>query len=208
MATGTVTPPEGFTLVDSLSPTPPEGFEIVSRPFTPEEEVFEDDFDYTELFLRIWQGGSEGIPAKDFVDDEIPMEDLEVYTLPSMSQVKKLVPIYLGTYIKWDKFEILNTIKSELGWKEDNTKTDESKFEHIDCKYIGVRDYIKFLKRKYGRNTQLASIRVRNGEITRDEALKEAEKDGKEPKNLNEFLKEMGLTKDEFLKIVAKHKKY
>ena len=69
-------------------------------------------------------------------------------------------------------------------------------------------DYTKFLKRGFSRYTQLASIKVREGKMTREDALKEVERDGKEPENLNEFLEIIGLSEEDYLKICMKHKKF
>lgn len=160
------------------------------------------DASFTEVFKSI---GQEGLPASEFIDDEIDLEKLSPYSLPPVELLNKTHPIFLGSYIKWDKDEILKIIKKELGWKEAMAGAVTS-FEHIDCSYSAVRDYIKFLKRGFSRFSQLASIKVREGKMTREEALKEAEKDGARPANLDEFLEKLNLSEDVFMDIIAQHK--
>ena len=70
----------------------------------------------------------------------------------------------------------------------------------------GVRDFIKFLKRGFGRTTHLASIDIRNGRMTREEGLELAKMyDGKRPKSLELFLKILNISEDEFYDIVSRH---
>ena len=62
-------------------------------------------------------------------------------------------------------------------------------YEKIECYLQGVRDYLKFLKRGYGRTAHLTSIDIRNGRLTRADALKMIEEyDGKRPPSLDLFL--------------------
>ena len=50
----------------------------------------------------------------------------------------------------------------------------------------GTRDYIKFLKRGFGRTSHLTSIDIRHGRKTREEAINLVkEYDGKKPKSLD-----------------------
>jgi len=175
------------------------------------EHVVEYDprFGFGDTYEKVYrESAQEGVPETEFIDDEIGIDNLKPYTLPLLELREKLSVIFLGDYIKWDKDEIIKILKKEVGWKEGEVKGASTTFEHIDCKFTGIRDYIKFLKRGYGRNAQLASIKIREGKITREEALKEAKRDGKEPINLNEFLETINLTKEEFIEIISKHKKY
>jgi hypothetical protein len=69
----------------------------------------------------------------------------------------------------------------------------------------GMRDYIKFLKRGYGRVTQMTALDVRNGRMTRAEAdALIGEYEGKKPPSLAVFLEYLDLTEQEFNDIVAK----
>ena len=69
----------------------------------------------------------------------------------------------------------------------------------------GVRDYIKYQKRGYGRVTQMTAIDIRNNLITKKEAdsyIKEYE--GKKPHSLEVFLEYLNMTEGEFNKIIEK----
>ena len=69
----------------------------------------------------------------------------------------------------------------------------------------GVRDYIKFLKRGFGRTSHLASIDIRNGRLDRDSGLEMVKKyDGRKPAALDRFLKMVNITEEQFMEIVEK----
>ena len=70
----------------------------------------------------------------------------------------------------------------------------------------GIRDYLRYIKRGYGRTTHLATIDIRNGRMARDEGLKLVDKyDGKRPESLPHFLEMLALSEDEFNRIAESH---
>ena len=70
----------------------------------------------------------------------------------------------------------------------------------------GVRDYIKFLKRGFGRTTHLVSIDIRNNRMNKKKAFELVKMyDGKRPKALDTFLEILNMHEDEFYEIVEKH---
>ena len=73
-------------------------------------------------------------------------------------------------------------------------------YENLDGKFVGVHDYLKFLKFGFGRATDHASIDVRNERIERDEAVELVLRyEGKVPRRyLDEFLEFVGMSEDEF----------
>lgn len=110
-----------------------------------------------------------------------------------------LKAIYLGNYELWDQREQVTIISRELGWKHHQTAGSYVDWDKVDCLYEAIRDWQKFLKRGFGRTTFQASKDIRDGLMTRDKALKLVEQlDGKKPKILSSFLKEIGMTEKEF----------
>ena len=70
----------------------------------------------------------------------------------------------------------------------------------------GVRDYIKYLKRGFGRTAHLTSIDIRENLISREQAESLTKMyDGKKPETLKLFLNLVGLNEKEFNEIVKKH---
>lgn len=165
----------------------------------------------SEIIEKVYKDNCQhGITEVEYLDNNLSQKDLQPYLLPDMNLIKNISIVHLADYIKWNKFEILEFIKKEFDWQEadPNDKNFNSKTEHIDCKYAIIKEHMKFLKRGYAVNTSTASEKIRLGEITRDQALKEINKDDLIPKNLDDFLRDMELTKEEFLTIMLTHKKY
>jgi N-acetyl sugar amidotransferase len=154
-----------------------------------------------------------GITAEDMLgmlDASVTMRDLEPFAYPDIKKLRAVGvnSVCLGSYIPWDVKTQVEIIKKELGWKEDVVEGVPGTYgyEKIECAMQGVRDYLKFLKRGYGRTAHLASIDIRNGRLGREEAARlVAEYDGKRPASLDVFLDYVGLTEEEFMKIALTH---
>ena len=159
-----------------------------------------------------------GINAEDmfemikerFPNDSINISDFKSYIFPSPRDLikYKIKSRFLGNYKAWDVKEQVEIIKKELGWKGDNVEgiPEEYNYEKIECMMQGVRDYIKFLKRGFGRTAHLTSIDIRNQRMDRSKALELCKMyDGKKPKSLDIFLKIIQISEDEFYDLVQKH---
>lgn len=157
-----------------------------------------------------------GISADDMFniinseDEPIDRRDLNAFTYPNTNDLKKLNyhSVCLGSYIPWDVRKNTDIIMSELGWKGSQVEGMPNgmwPYEKIECYMQGVRDYIKFIKRGYGRITQMTSLDIRNGRMTRDVAMKLInEYEGKKPRTLEIFLEYIGISEEEFNQIVLK----
>ncbi len=156
-----------------------------------------------------------GITAEDMSgmisgDFEFDPRDLKPFTYPALRDLKKLRyrSVCLGSYIPWDVKKNVALIQKELGWKGDQVEGmpwEEYPYEKIECHMQGVRDYIKYLKRGYGRVTQMTALDLRNGRITMEKARELIDKyEGRKPPSLQLFLEYIGVTEDEFNTIVAK----
>lgn len=163
------------------------------------EEVDEERFDkFVNLGLSADDMG--GIIKKDF---EFDFRDMKPFTYPDAADLRKLGvrSVCLGSYIPWNPREQSKIIEKELGWKPDQVEGMPSiyNYEKIECGVQGVRDYIKWLKRGYGRVTQMTALDRRNGLM--DGASAEqliAECEGKKPASLELFLEYIGITEGEF----------
>jgi N-acetyl sugar amidotransferase len=154
-----------------------------------------------------------GITADDMrgmigSDYKLDPRDLNPYTYPSMRDLKQLryKSVCLGSYIPWDTQAQSRLIMSELGWKGDEVEgmpPDLYSYEKIECAMQGVRDYIKYLKRGYGRVTQMTALDIRNGRLTKAEADRLIDAyEGHKPPSLELFLSYLEMTEDEFNKII------
>ena len=162
---------------------------------------------------RFEKAMSLGIPAEkmfELLGGKVKLFDLYPYIFPKIEALDELGcrSICLGNYIKWDIKAQVKLIKKELGWQGQQGEgwPYEYDYEKMECMYYGIRDYCKWLKRGYGRTNHLCSIDIRNGRMTREKALElEKKYDGKKPASLSWFLDQLGLTEEEFEKIMKKH---
>ena len=173
-----------------------------------DEIEYEDDTKFNKIRTL-------GITAEDMFnmlnsnEDPLDIRDLTPYTFPNVQELKdlKYCSLPLGSFIPWDYKKNSEIIKKELDWENDELEGVPSEInvhgEKIECFMQGTRDYIKFLKRGYGRVAQISAFDSRNGLITSQEALTRGAKyDGRRPQSLDIFLSYVGLTEDEFYSLI------
>jgi hypothetical protein len=157
-----------------------------------------------------------GISAEDMwgmintPENPVDRRELIPYTYPSLKELKSIdyASVCLGSFIPWDYTKNTEVIKRELGWKIDEVEGVPLEInghgEKIECFMQGTRDYIKYIKRGYGRVSQINSFHIRNERMTTEEARRINEDfDGRRPPSLEVFLEYMGLSEAEFNEIVA-----
>lgn len=170
------------------------------------EEVDETRFN-RYVNLGITAQDMRGMIEGDFAFDP---RDLLPYTYPPLRELKKIGyrSVCLGSFIPWDTRNQARLIMDELGWQGDEVEGMPPglyDYEKIECAMQGMRDYIKYLKRGYGRVTQMTALDIRNGRMAKAEADRlVAEFEGRKPHSLEVFLEYLDLTEDEFDEIVAK----
>jgi N-acetyl sugar amidotransferase len=173
------------------------------------DEIEEVDEEKYNRFSNI------GITAEDMAgmissDFELDPRDLKPFSYPPLRDLKKLGyrSVCLGSYIPWDVKKQVDIIQKELGWQGDQVEGmpwSDYPYEKIECHLQGVRDYIKYLKRGYGRVTQMTALDLRNGRITQDKARQLIDQyEGKKPPSLDLFLGYLDISEEEFNAIVAK----
>lgn len=159
-----------------------------------------------------------GINAEDMLgmldntisDYPVTARDLKPYTYPPAGELRKqkVRSICLGSYIPWDVKVQVDLIKKELDWQGDEVEgvPPEYDYEKIECFMQGVRDYLKWLKRGFGRTAHLASIDIRNGRMSREEGERLTDEfDGKRPPSLDIFLDYLGIDEDRLYDIIKPH---
>lgn len=155
-----------------------------------------------------------GLTADDMAailqdNDGFDERDLRPYSYPARAELEGLgyESITLGSFIPWDTRAQSALIKEELGWTGNQVEgmPDRYDFEKIECWMQGSRDYLKYLKRGYGRVTQMTALDRRNGSMTEDEAeALVADFEGSRPPSLDLLLEYTGLTEEEFNAVAEK----
>jgi len=188
-----------------------EGGQEYSSWYSFEEEEESDERRFN-LKVNLGMNAEDLSGMLDNTVSDYPVTDRDVwpYTFPPTRELRrqKVRSIFIGRYIKWDTKRQVKIIKEELGWQGDVVEgvPPQYDYEKIECYMQGVRDYIRYLKRGYGRTAHLTSIDVRHGRLTREEGEKLVEQyDGKRPASLELFLDFLGMSEEGFHEIIRPH---
>ena len=146
------------------------------------------------------------IKPQDMIKHGFELNDMQPYLYPSDEEINQvgITGIFLGSYIKWDIFKQLETVKT-IGFQENDEPIEGTfnKWENLDVYFTVFHDYFKFLKYGFGRATDHASIEIRHGRISREQGLKLVKQyEGKIPrKYLKKFLEFADMSMDDFIGI-------
>jgi len=178
---------------------------------------FDDESIDVEDEARFHEMRTLGVTADDMYNVfksrniEIDKRDLTPYTYPAIEELKQLnyFSCSLGSFIPWDYRANTKLIKEKLGWIPDTQEGVPQEINQegakMECWLQATRDYIKFLKRGYGRVTQCVNFEIRNGRMTTEEGQKLIDEyEGRKPYSLNVFLEYMGMSEQTFNEIVKK----
>ena len=155
-----------------------------------------------------------GINAEDmygFIKDGIvDKRDLAPFEYPKLRDLKKIgyKSLCYGNFVNWDPVKQTDLIKKELNWQEDEVEGMPKEFsmEKIECKVNGIRDWLKYIKRGFGRTAQSVAREIRLGKMTKEQGKILVDKrHALKPKSLEYFLKIMNINEKEFMDIVLQH---
>jgi len=153
-------------------------------------------------------GGLLGLRVSDMTESYGIREiDLIPYSYPTDEELLAVgvTGLFLGYYFPWDGFT--NYFLSQARGFNSFGKVIEGSvvdYENLDNHQTGIHDYFKFLKFGFGRATDLVSVSLRRGRITRKQGLELIKlHDGKYPwtylnKPLDQILKKIDVTFEEF----------
>ena len=119
-------------------------------------------------------GVMHGTTACDWVSDELTQQELTPYFGPTEDELeaKEVLAVFLGYYFKWDP-EITFKVASDHGFQAHaiGPKTGYYNYADIDDDFISVHHYLKWYKFGITRSFDNLSLEIRNGRISRDEAI-------------------------------------
>lgn len=159
-------------------------------------------------------GGLLGLRVSDLIGvDGIQQKDLIPYVYPTDESLASVgvTGLFLGHYIPWDGYA--NALLAQAyGFKTLQHTAEGSivNYENLDNHQHGIHDYFKFLKFGFARASDIASLHIRRGRITRHQGLELVKRhDGKFPasymdKPLEDILERIDMGVDEFVRICDK----
>ena len=140
---------------------------------------------------------------RKFANNLIPVT--QTILIKKTKSQKSILGIFLGYYEMWDSIRNYEISKNNgfLAYEPD-LEGCYFNFEKIDNYQHGIHDYFKYLKFGFARATDQLSYMIRRDKISREEAIKLAQKlEGKYPKSymgksLKEILLKIGITEKKF----------
>ena len=149
-----------------------------------------------------------GLKLKELEDDHnITKEDIQ-YHLPHTKEEFSSLNLevhYLGHYIQFHPQKNYYFAREKVGFIPNNQRTEGtfSRYNSLDDKLDGFHYWTGYIKFGLGRATFEASQEVRNGDLTRDEAVALVHKyDGELPKRyFQEVLDYLDLNEKQFIEI-------
>jgi imidazole glycerol phosphate synthase glutamine amidotransferase subunit len=153
-------------------------------------------------------GGLRGLRVEDAMRlTGLGRRDMLPYLYPEADELERggVKAIFLGQFLRWDARRQLEIVRKH-GFSVNESGPQEgtyTNYENLDCKYVGLHDYLMYCKYGFGRATAHACIDIRNGRLDRAEALRLVKQyDGRVPRRyLDEFLREMQADEAWFFKI-------
>lgn len=162
-------------------------------------------FSLTHAWLKKY-GVTNGTTAEDWIDDELSAADLQPYRWPSDEEqnASGVKAVFLGQYLPWDPLDTFRVAK-EHGFKEDDKpKTGLYKFADIDDAFlITIHHWMKWYKFGFTRLWDNLSLEIRNGRLTREEAIQIIrERGNEEPKEeIQKFCDYLGISQQTYYEI-------
>lgn len=150
------------------------------------------------------------VKNKNYIDKHILKDpDLNFYRSPKKSEMIKkniMKTHYFSYYHKWNPQENYYYCVKNTGFKPNPERTEGtySKYASIDDKMDGFHYYMRYIKFGLGRCMEDAAHEIRDGHISRDEAISLMKKyEGEFPKKyFLEFLNYLDISKKHFFQVV------
>ena len=152
-----------------------------------------------------------GVPVTEIIEKyDFDIRDFTPYLPPTSEELldAKIQVNYLGYFLKWDPQECYYYAVENTGFEANQTRTPGtySKYSSIDDKIDMFHYFTTYIKFGIGRATYDAAQEVRNGKISRDEAVELVKLYDHEfpQKYFSEFLEYISISEDQFWTIVNK----
>jgi hypothetical protein len=119
-------------------------------------------------------GVTHGTTASDWIDDELSAKDLSAYFGPSDAELSDagVLAAFLGYYFPWDPETSLSAaVAHGFQVRDEGPKTGYYNYADIDDDFISIHHWLKWYKFGFTRLFDNLSLEIRNGRITRDDAI-------------------------------------
>lgn len=167
-----------------------------------------EGFTLTDAWLERY-GVTHGTAARDWVGDGLTERELTPYFGPSGEELAAagVTAIFLGEFFGWDPERSLNVAEAHgFRRRAEGPKTGYYDFADIDDDFISIHHFLKWFKFGFTRTYDNLSLEIRNGRMTRDEAVAILRERGDETphEDIERFCAFVGVSRDEFFSIAER----
>jgi N-acetyl sugar amidotransferase len=163
-------------------------------------------FRLDERWLKKY-GVTHGTTARDWVGTGLDERDLAAYFGPSPSEVatQGVNAVFLGCYFAWDPQETLRVAcKHGFQARVEGPKTGYYNYADIDDDFISLHHYLKWYKFGFTRTWDNLSLEIRNGRMTRKQAIAWLVQRGDETpyEDISAFCRFVGISEGHFFELI------
>lgn len=119
-------------------------------------------------------GVTHGTRAADWVSETLSVKDLTPYFAPSDAELEAagVSAVFLGAFLPWDPQRVRETAAAKgFRARPEGPRTGYYDFADIDDAFIAVHHWLKWYKFGFTRLFDNLSLEIRNGRLTREQAL-------------------------------------
>jgi hypothetical protein len=119
-------------------------------------------------------GVTHGTTAADWVSDDLTARQLTAYFGPEEQalQAVGVLAVFLGYYFPWDpETSLTAALAHGFQVRREGPKTGYYNYADIDDDFISIHHWLKWYKFGFTRLFDNLSLEIRNGRMTRDEAI-------------------------------------
>jgi N-acetyl sugar amidotransferase len=147
--------------------------------------------------------------ARDWVGAELTEKELTPYFGPTDAELagKGVLAIFLGYYFPWDPQTSLAVARAHgFQVRQEGPKTGYYNYADIDDDFISIHHYLKWYKFGFTRLFDNLSLEIRNGRMTRAEAIHIVRERGNETPHADiaSFCQFVGITPEHFFEVIEK----
>lgn len=162
--------------------------------------------DLTRAWLMKY-GVTNGTVAEDWIDDDLPAREMGIYHWPADEELRAagIRATFLGQYLPWDPVKTYEEAAAH-GFRAltDKPKTGYYQFADVDDDFvITIHHWMKWYKFGFTRLWDNLSLEIRNGRLTRADAVEIVRSHGDEtPEHeIDLFCAYVGITRARFFEI-------
>jgi N-acetyl sugar amidotransferase len=151
-------------------------------------------------------GVTHGTMAKDWISERLTQRELAPYFGPSETELDAagVLAVFLGYYFEWDP-EATRKVAADHGFVADRSgpRTGLYDFADIDDDFISIHHWLKWYKFGFTRLFDNLSLEIRNGRVTREQAVAIVRERGDETPHadIDKLCKFLGISTGKFFEI-------